>query len=164
MHFLSGFGFGFPFTHSPASSPPFITRSEVRSPSGDLCFCLSHQHPHLEVPSANLRRRLRENRTQGPRSTSHRKPFARGPAIMLRGKCDNEIMARGGGGNCCCSFKRITFMICCVNLVAALLVVRSLYTSFFSPPRLGSVAIPLPVQRSSFSCLGYICGLCFWHF
>ncbi|KAG6537338.1 uncharacterized protein LOC122009923 [Zingiber officinale] len=45
--------------------------------------------------------------------------------------------ARGGGGNCCCSFKRIAFMICCVNLVDALLVVRSLYTSFFFPPSSG---------------------------
>ncbi|XP_042420702.1 uncharacterized protein LOC122008870 [Zingiber officinale] len=44
---------------------------------------------------------------------------------------------RGGSGRCCCSFKRITFVICCVNLVAALLVIHSFYTSFFFCPSSG---------------------------
>ncbi|KAG6524941.1 hypothetical protein ZIOFF_014886 [Zingiber officinale] len=44
---------------------------------------------------------------------------------------------RGGSGRCCCSFKRITFVICCVNLVVALLVIHSFYTSFFFCPSSG---------------------------
>ncbi|XP_074578364.1 uncharacterized protein LOC141834875 [Curcuma longa] len=46
---------------------------------------------------------------------------------MARGAAE---WGRGGGGKCCCSFRRITFVICCVNLVASLLVIRWLYTSF----------------------------------
>ncbi|RWW23544.1 hypothetical protein GW17_00012203 [Ensete ventricosum] len=36
----------------------------------------------------------------------------------------------GSGGKFCCSFKRITVVVCCVNLVAAFLVLRTFYTSF----------------------------------
>ncbi|WOK94314.1 hypothetical protein Cni_G03016 [Canna indica] len=58
-------------------------------------------------------------------------------------------MARGavewgrGGVKCCCSFRRITVVVCCVNLIAALLVLRSFYTSFFdvSSSRLTGVSL-----------------------
>ncbi|URE25691.1 hypothetical protein MUK42_15440 [Musa troglodytarum] len=48
---------------------------------------------------------------------------------MARGAVE---WGRGGaGGKFCCSFKRITVVVCCVNLVAALLVLRTFYTSFY---------------------------------
>ncbi|MQL84876.1 hypothetical protein Taro_017395 [Colocasia esculenta] len=40
-------------------------------------------------------------------------------------------MARGGGWWKWCSYKRTTVVVCCINLVAALYVLRSLYTSFY---------------------------------
>ncbi|RZR87495.1 hypothetical protein BHM03_00014916 [Ensete ventricosum] len=44
---------------------------------------------------------------------------------------------RGRGKSGCCSFKRITVVVCCVNLVAALLLLRSFDTSFFLFPSYG---------------------------
>ncbi|XP_064990246.1 uncharacterized protein LOC135627827 isoform X1 [Musa acuminata AAA Group] len=44
---------------------------------------------------------------------------------------------RGRGKSGCCSFKRITVVACCVNLVAALVVLRSFDTSFFLFPSYG---------------------------
>ncbi|RWW72472.1 hypothetical protein BHE74_00019715 [Ensete ventricosum] len=63
----------------------------------------------------------------------------------------------GSGGKFCCSFKRITVVVCCVNLVAAFLVLRTFYTSFslvsssdpFSVDQLERIQDSIRVRRDS---------------
>ncbi|CAL9761935.1 unnamed protein product [Musa acuminata subsp. burmannicoides] len=53
-----------------------------------------------------------------------------------------------GGSKRFCSFKRITVMVCCVNIVAALLVLRSFYSSFFFASSSRVISDPFSVDQT----------------
>lgn len=112
--------------------------SAVGSFSDENCKPSASVSPSLLPPQIRISELILLEFTARLKDQIHRRPE---PAEVWRechegGEGETGGMARGaieygrGCGKFCCSFKRITFVVCCVNLVAALLVLRSFYASF----------------------------------